>query len=52
VVIERLAPRGRVRLGDEYWNAVSSEPVEAGADVEVIGVDGLLLRVRASSQEA
>lgn len=51
-VIERLAPAGRVRLGDEYWNAVSSDPVEVGAQVEIVGVDGLVLRVRASSKEA
>jgi len=52
VVIERLAPAGRVRLGSEYWNAVSSTPLEPGAHVEITGVDGLRLRVRPSAKEA
>jgi membrane-bound serine protease (ClpP class) len=47
VVAERLAPGGRVRVGDEWWNAVSSMPLEVGTEVEIIGVDGLVLRVRA-----
>jgi membrane-bound serine protease (ClpP class) len=51
VVVERLALDGRVRLGDEYWNAVSSQPLDAGREVEVIGVDGLLLTVRPSAKE-
>ncbi|HYM80672.1 MAG TPA: nodulation protein NfeD [Candidatus Limnocylindria bacterium] len=52
VSIERLAPDGRVRVGDEYWNAVSSRPLEIGEDVEIIGVDGLRLRVRPFAKEA
>jgi len=46
VVLERLAPAGRVRIGDVWWNAVSSSPVEWGTEVEVTAVDGLVLRVR------
>jgi membrane-bound serine protease (ClpP class) len=49
--IERLAPTGRVRYGDELWNAVSSGEVEAGSDVEITGVDGLTLRVRPVHRE-
>ena len=51
-VVERLSPDGRVRLGGEYWNAVSSQPLEVGRDVEVIGVDGLRLTVRPWAKEA
>jgi membrane-bound serine protease (ClpP class) len=51
-VVERLSPDGRVRLGGEYWNAVSSQPLEVGKDVEVIGVDGLRLTVRPWAKEA
>ena len=52
VVIERLAPGGRVRLRGEYWNAVSGTPLEPGTEVEITGVDGLLLRVRPWAKEA
>ena len=50
--VERLDPGGRVRLGDEIWNAISSVPVDTGAELEVLGVDGLRLRVRPSAKEA
>jgi membrane-bound serine protease (ClpP class) len=52
VAVERLAREGRVRLGDELWNAVSEVPVEPGMEVEITAVDGLLLRVRPSVKEA
>ncbi len=40
-----LAPGGTVFVRGEYWDAVSSAPVEPGAEVRVISVDGLKLRV-------
>ncbi len=47
-----LAPRGTVFVHGEYWEAVSSVPVEEGRDVRVVGVDGLKLRVEpAGSRE-
>jgi membrane-bound serine protease (ClpP class) len=46
VIQERLAPEGRVRIGDVWWNAVSSGPLEPGTEVEITAVDGLILRVR------
>jgi membrane-bound serine protease (ClpP class) len=52
VVLDGVADRGRVRLGAEIWNAVSSTPLEPGVEVEVMGVDGLLLRVRPLAKEA
>ena len=52
VAVERLDPRGRVRIGDELWNAVSSTPAEVGAELEITGSDGLLLHVRPSAKEA
>ena len=45
-VIERLAPLGWVRLGDERWRAKSDTVVEVGAEVEVTGVDRLTLEVQ------
>ncbi len=40
-----LAPEGKVLVRGEYWNAISSAPVEPGATVRVTYVDGLTLRV-------
>ena len=40
-----LAPSGKVFVHGEYWDAESSAPVETGAQVRVVGVDGLKLRV-------
>jgi membrane-bound serine protease (ClpP class) len=37
---------GRVFIEGENWNAVSDQPVEAGQTVEIIGVDGLTLKVK------
>lgn len=43
--IDPLDPDGKVRLRGEIWNARSSAPVEAGADVRIAAVDGLTLEV-------
>jgi membrane-bound serine protease (ClpP class) len=40
-----LAPAGTVFIHGEYWDAVSAAPVEPGAQVRVVSVDGLKLRV-------
>jgi membrane-bound serine protease (ClpP class) len=40
-----LAPAGKVFLRGEYWDAVSSAPVEQGAEVRVVAIDGMKLRV-------
>ena len=40
-----LAPAGKVFVHGEYWDAVSSTPVEAGGEVRVIAVDGMKLKV-------
>ena len=42
-VIERCAPRGRVRVRGEIWNARCERELEPGASVEIAGVDGLTL---------
>jgi membrane-bound serine protease (ClpP class) len=51
-VIERLTPRGRVRLDGEVWNAEASIVIEVGSVVVVTGVEGLTLRVRPAAAEA
>ncbi len=37
---------GKVFIEGEYWNARSDSPVEAGQRVEIIGIDGLTLKVK------
>ena len=37
---------GRVFIEGENWNAASETPVEAGQPVEVIGIEGLTLKVK------
>jgi len=41
-----LTPEGTVFVRGEYWSATSSAPVEVGAEVEIVAVEGLRLRVR------
>jgi membrane-bound serine protease (ClpP class) len=40
-----LAPAGKVFVHGEYWDAVSSIPVEPGGEVRVVSVDGMKLKV-------
>jgi membrane protein implicated in regulation of membrane protease activity len=47
VVTERCDPRGRVKIKGELWRAeaLTADPIEAGAAVRVVAVDDLTLRV-------
>ena len=45
-----LAPKGKVFVRGEYWDAESSRPVETGEEVRVVGVEGLKLRVEPKGQ--
>ncbi len=47
VVLAELAPEGKILVRGEYWNAVASGPVPAGAAVRVTGIDKLQLTVEA-----
>ncbi len=40
--------RGRVQIADAYWD-VSGPELPAGAQVRIVGVDGMTLRVEAAS---
>ncbi len=45
-VRERLGPEGQVVVSGEIWRAIiEGEPLEPGARVRIVGVDGLTLRV-------
>jgi membrane-bound serine protease (ClpP class) len=41
-----IDPRGKVFVRGEYWNTVADTKIVAGDPVEVIGIEGLTLRVR------
>ncbi|MCP5117860.1 MAG: nodulation protein NfeD, partial [bacterium] len=47
-----LSPAGRVFVHGEFWDAVSSAPVEAGSQVKVTQVDGLRLTVEPAGKES
>jgi len=46
VATTSLDPRGHVLVNGEIWTAIAEEPLEAGARVEVVDVDGLVVAVR------
>jgi len=47
-----LRPGGKVFVHGEYWDAVSSEPVEAGGPVKVVDVQGLTLKVEPAPKKS
>jgi membrane-bound serine protease (ClpP class) len=51
VAVTLLAPEGKVQVHGEYWDAVAPKgaPVEPGAKVRVIGIQGLQLAVKPDS---
>jgi membrane-bound serine protease (ClpP class) len=51
VAITALAPAGKVLVHGEYWDAMSSVPVAAGASVRVTELTGLQLKVEPSQQQ-
>jgi len=42
----RIAPRGKVWVNGEYWNAESDEEIEVGEKIEVVALQGLMMKVR------
>lgn len=46
-----LSPAGKVFVHGEYWDAVSSVPVEAGARIRVLEVRGLTLKVEPADKK-
>ena len=47
-----LAPRGKIFIHGEFWAAVSTAPVDAGARVRVTNVEGLTLAVEPASPDS
>ena len=50
-VIEDFDGKGRIRIHGEVWKAESTVPLRSGDKVQVIAVDGLLLKVQPANQE-
>jgi membrane-bound serine protease (ClpP class) len=50
VAASTIAPRGKVFVHGEYWNASSEEQIEKGEEVEIIKVEGLKLKVKRINQ--
>lgn len=46
VVREAIAPEGLIFVHGEYWRAFSPERIEPNEKVEVVGMEGLLLKVQ------
>jgi membrane-bound serine protease (ClpP class) len=49
---ERIDPTGAVFVQGTWWSARSTTPIEAGATVRVVGVQGLKLSVEKATEEA
>ena len=49
---ERIDPTGAVFVQGTWWSARSATPIEAGATVRVVGVQGLKLTVEKATEEA
>jgi membrane-bound ClpP family serine protease len=50
-VVEALTPAGVVRVTGEYWKAKSvGDDIVAGTDVEILGLNGLVLEVKRKGQ--
>lgn len=45
VVVTTLAPRGKVRVSGELWQAQSTAPAAPGQEVVIRGINGLVLVV-------
>ena len=49
-VTQPLTPIGTVRVGSEYWKARTvGEDIAAGEEVEILGLEGLTLKVKRKS---
>jgi membrane-bound serine protease (ClpP class) len=47
----RIAPRGKVWVHGEYWNAESDEDIEVGQKVQVVALHGLVMKVRKAVEQ-
>jgi membrane-bound serine protease (ClpP class) len=45
-----IAPRGKVFVHGEIWDAVAANPIPAGTPIGVVAVEGMVLRVRPATE--
>jgi membrane-bound serine protease (ClpP class) len=50
VVKDKLSPTGRVFVHGETWTAEADNEIDVGEKVEVVGVEGMVLKVRRAGQ--
>jgi len=50
-VAELLNPTGTVKYKGEYWQARTKGVIDKGEEVEVVGINGLILEVRKKKRE-
>jgi membrane-bound serine protease (ClpP class) len=51
-VRDRLSPSGKIFVHGEYWNAQADREIDVGEKVEVVGYEGMSLKVRRSSERS
>lgn len=52
-VIENInSQKGRVFVSGEYWNAVSDEVIKKGQECEIVGIEGLTMKVKPISENS
>jgi membrane-bound serine protease (ClpP class) len=49
-VRDRLAPKGKIFVHGEYWNANADGEIDVGDKVRVVGYDGMRLTVTKVSE--
>jgi membrane-bound serine protease (ClpP class) len=53
VAITDLKPKGTVRVMSEFWQAIAKDhEIASGAEVDVVGIDGLFLVVKRHLEKA
>jgi len=53
VVTTALAPKGEIRIGGEFWQAMAKDgDVPVGVDVQVVDMEGMFLVVKPAEQKA
>ena len=48
----KLSPSGKIFVHGEYWNAQADSEIDVGEKVEVVGHEGMSLKVRRSSERS
>ncbi len=51
LVKKKIDPEGLIFVHGEYWRAIADSPIEPDESVEVIGMDGLILKVQEKNDD-